>query len=116
MSDTVLRRGPDHLAHRLRRLGLTSQGATVVLGAASFAGVLPAVLVHTGWTGPAAVTWAVGVTLAVVLGLLGVPVYGPRRATGAHTIGRQTRAPGTRVPGTRTAVGADSRPEYRMAP
>ena len=101
----VLRRGPDHLAHRLRRLGLTSQGATVVLGAASFAGVLPAVLVHTGWTGPAAVAWAVGVTLVVVLGLLGVPVYGPRRPTGAHTIGRQTVGRQTDVPTGRRQTG-----------
>ena len=45
----LLRGGPDHLAHRLRRLGLTPQGATVVLGAAAFSGVLVGVLVHMGW-------------------------------------------------------------------
>lgn len=47
----LLRRGPDHLAHRLRRLGLTPQGSVVLLGAGSFSSVLVGVLVHTGWTG-----------------------------------------------------------------
>ncbi|KUO08111.1 MraY family glycosyltransferase [Streptomyces sp. DSM 15324] len=76
----LLRGGPDHLAHRLRRLGLTPQGAVVVLGAAAFAGVLVGALVHTGWAGPRAVWWVAGGALAVVLGLLRVPVYGPPRA------------------------------------
>ncbi|WP_340377372.1 MraY family glycosyltransferase [Streptomyces sp. SS7] len=79
----LLRGGPDHLAHRLRRLGLTPQGAVVVLGAAAFAGVLVGTLVHTGWAGPRAVWWVAGGALAVVLGLLRVPVYGPPRARGS---------------------------------
>lgn len=75
----VLRRGPDHLAHRLRRLGLASRGATIALGAASFAGVLVAVLVHGGWIGRTAATCVACVTFSLVLLLLRVPVYGPRK-------------------------------------
>ncbi|MFE2063304.1 MraY family glycosyltransferase [Streptomyces sp. NPDC059467] len=74
----VLRRGPDHLAHRLRRLGLSSPGATIVLGAGSFAGVLVAVLAQGGWIASATVAWVVGVTLTAVLVLLRIPVYGSR--------------------------------------
>jgi len=40
---SLLRPGPDHLAHRLRRLGLTPQGASVLLGVTAFGGVLVAV-------------------------------------------------------------------------
>ncbi|WP_374103758.1 hypothetical protein [Streptomyces sp. ISL-86] len=93
----LLRGGPDHLAHRLRRLGLTPPGATVLIGAAAFSAVAVGVLVHTGWgtrTGP---LWVAGVTLAVVLGLLRVPVYGLRRPRGVHTVGRQAGVHGTGV-------------------
>ncbi|MFK0158236.1 MraY family glycosyltransferase [Streptomyces sp. NPDC090499] len=83
----VLRRGPDHLAHRLRRLGLTSQRATVVLGAASFAGVLVAVLVHGGWVGRTGATCVACVTFSIVLLLLRVPVYGPRNAVSTQVSG-----------------------------
>ncbi|MFI6034210.1 MraY family glycosyltransferase [Streptomyces sp. NPDC051315] len=69
------RRAPDHLAHRLRRLGLTPQGVTVVVGAAAFAGVLVGALVHTGWAGAHAALWVAGGVLVVVLGLWRVPVY-----------------------------------------
>ncbi|GHD85511.1 MraY family glycosyltransferase [Streptomyces naganishii] len=72
------RRGPDHLAHRLRRLGLTGPGATVLLGAWAFAAVLVGALVHAGWLGRDAVLWVAGVSLPAVLGLLRVRVYGPR--------------------------------------
>jgi UDP-GlcNAc:undecaprenyl-phosphate GlcNAc-1-phosphate transferase len=75
----LLRRGPDHLAHRLRRLGLTAQGATVVLGIGAGAGVLVGVLVQTGAAGEGAVLWVAAVAAVVVLALLRVPVYGPRR-------------------------------------
>ncbi|MFF3502412.1 undecaprenyl/decaprenyl-phosphate alpha-N-acetylglucosaminyl 1-phosphate transferase [Streptomyces sp. NPDC003247] len=71
----LLRRGPDHLAHRLRRLGLTPQGVTVLLGVAAFAGVLVGALVHAGWADAQAVLWVAGAVLAVVLGLWRVPVY-----------------------------------------
>lgn len=101
----VLRRGPDHLAHRLRRLGPTPPGVAVLLGAGTFAAVLVGVLVHSGWAAPGNVLWVAGASLAVVLGLLRVPAYGPRRRTGAygnraHTDPRGPRAP-VRVPGTR---------------
>ncbi|MFI7499123.1 MraY family glycosyltransferase [Streptomyces sp. NPDC049687] len=76
------RGGPDHLAHRLRRLGLTPQGATVAIGVAAFCGVLVGTLAHTGWMGAQAVWWVAGGVLAVVLALLRVSVYGPPRARG----------------------------------
>lgn len=109
----VLRRGPDHLAHRLRRLGPTPPGVAVLLGTGTFAAVLVGVLVHSGWAAPGNVLWVAGASLAVVLGLLRVPAYGPRRRTGAygvraHPEPRGTRAP-VRVPGTR------GRPEVRGA-
>ncbi|MFF0963713.1 MraY family glycosyltransferase [Streptomyces sp. NPDC003703] len=81
----VARRGPDHLAHRLRRLGLTPPGATVALGTLTFATVLVGVLVHAGWLTPTSALWTAGALLPVVLGLLRVRVYGPRRGTGPHT-------------------------------
>ncbi len=94
----VLRRGPDHLAHRLRRLGPTPPGATVLLGAGTFAAVLVGVLVHSGWAAPRSVLWVAGASLAVVLGLLRVPAYGPRRQTGPHGVRTHTDPHGTRVP------------------
>ncbi|MFF4504634.1 MraY family glycosyltransferase [Streptomyces sp. NPDC001401] len=75
----LLRGGPDHVAHRLRRLGLTPQGATVLPGIGAFAGVLVGVLMHIGWTARSGVLWVGGVALVVVLMLLRVPVYGLRR-------------------------------------
>ncbi|MGX1271344.1 MraY family glycosyltransferase [Streptomyces phaeoluteigriseus] len=63
----LLRRGPDHLAHRLRRLGLTPAGVTVTVGAAAFAAVLVGTLVHTGGLGARAVLWVAGGVLVVVL-------------------------------------------------
>ncbi|KAB1143233.1 undecaprenyl/decaprenyl-phosphate alpha-N-acetylglucosaminyl 1-phosphate transferase [Streptomyces luteolifulvus] len=97
----LLRGGPDHLAHRLRRIGLTPRGATVLLGAGAFCGVLVGVLGHVGWTGGTGPLWVAGVALAVVLGLLRVRVYGPRRPpvhplrapapTASHTASVQVR-------------------------
>ncbi|MET8247292.1 MraY family glycosyltransferase [Streptomyces sp. NPDC005202] len=92
----VLRRGPDHLAHRLRRLGLTPQGTTVLLGIGTFSAVLVGVLVHTGWLTRTSVLWVAGATLVVVLGLLRVPVYGLRRPTEVRTTRRHTDVHGTR--------------------
>ncbi|MGW0812425.1 hypothetical protein ACWD00_04040 [Streptomyces viridiviolaceus] len=83
----VLRGGPDHLTHRLRRLGLTSQGAAVVIGAGAFAGVLTGVLSHTGWASGSAVLWLAGTVVVAVLGLLRVRVYEPR--PGASVPGRE---------------------------
>ncbi|GHI06133.1 glycosyl transferase [Streptomyces cellostaticus] len=87
----LLRRGPDHLAHRLRRLGLTPQGAVVLLGAASFSAVLVGVLVHTGWTGEGAVLWVAGGVLFAALVLFRVPVQLPqprRRDTSTQVRGQ----------------------------
>ncbi|MGW1804699.1 MraY family glycosyltransferase [Streptomyces sp. NPDC002078] len=75
----LVRRGPDHLVHRLRPLGLTPQGSVVLLGAGSFASVLVGVLVHTGWTGDGAVAWVAGGVVLIVGVLLRVPVQQPRR-------------------------------------
>jgi UDP-GlcNAc:undecaprenyl-phosphate/decaprenyl-phosphate GlcNAc-1-phosphate transferase len=68
----LLRAAPDHLAHRLRRLGLTPQGASVVLGVAAFGGVLVGALVHLGWIAATAALWVAGIALVVVLVLLRV--------------------------------------------
>ncbi|MCX5332646.1 MULTISPECIES: MraY family glycosyltransferase [unclassified Streptomyces] len=62
--------GTGHLAHRLRRLGLTPQGVIVVLGAGAFCGVLVGVLVHVGWLAESGVLWVVAGALIVVLALL----------------------------------------------
>lgn len=56
----LLRGGSDHLAHRLRRIGLTPQGATVLLGIGAFCGVGVGVLVHMGWVGASALFWVAG--------------------------------------------------------
>ncbi|WP_030245594.1 MraY family glycosyltransferase [Streptomyces sp. NRRL S-455] len=74
----VLRGGPDHLAHRLRRLGLTVPGAILLLGAGASAGAFVGVLAHAGWVGTDALWWVAGVALAVVLALSRVRVYGSR--------------------------------------
>ena len=96
----LLRSGPDHLAHRLRRLGLTPQGATVLPGIGAFAGVLVGVLMHIGWTAQSGVFWVAAGALVVVLLLLRVPVYVrrpvPTQAGGA--LSTQTgRAPSTQA-------------------
>lgn len=78
----LLRGASDHLAHRLRRLGLTAQGVTVLVAVAAFAAVLVGVLVHAGWADAQAVLWVAGGALVVVLGMLRVAVYGPPRARG----------------------------------
>ncbi|MCX4763707.1 undecaprenyl/decaprenyl-phosphate alpha-N-acetylglucosaminyl 1-phosphate transferase [Streptomyces sp. NBC_01275] len=101
-----LRGGPDHLAHRLRRLGLTPQGATVLIGVAAFAGVLVGVLVHTGWAGAQALLWVAGGALVVVLGLLRVAVYGPK----------PPRARGRRGGGTGGGTGGGGGLRARVSP
>ncbi|WP_425587237.1 MraY family glycosyltransferase, partial [Streptomyces mexicanus] len=86
----VVRHGPDHLAHRLRRLGLTTPGAVVLVGATTFATVLVGVLVHVGWLAPSRALWVAGALLPAVLGLLCVRVYVPRRPGGPHATGTRT--------------------------
>ncbi|MEU6662435.1 MraY family glycosyltransferase [Streptomyces sp. NPDC046821] len=88
----VLRPGPDHIAHRLRRLGLTPRGSAVVLGVASLSGVVTALLMHEGTLGPAAALGPLTVAAAAVAVLLRVPVHGVRetmhgvRERGARTV------------------------------
>ncbi|QTD99871.1 MraY family glycosyltransferase [Streptomyces cyanogenus] len=83
----LLRRGPDHLGHRLRRLGLTPQGSVVLLGAGSFSSVLVGVLVHLGWTGHGAVLWVAGGVVLVVVVLLLIPVPRGRRPSSTQVSG-----------------------------
>ncbi|NJP50370.1 undecaprenyl/decaprenyl-phosphate alpha-N-acetylglucosaminyl 1-phosphate transferase [Streptomyces sp. SBST2-5] len=65
---------PDHLVHRLRRLGLAPRAATVLLGAGALAGVTVAVLAHAGHASQGGVRWVAAVTVVVVLALVRVPV------------------------------------------
>lgn len=97
----LLRGGSDHLAHRLRRLGLTAQGVTVLVAVAAFAAVLVGVLVHAGWADARAVLWVAGGALVVVLGMLRVAVYGPPRARGR----RDRRARRARTAGAARGTG-----------
>ncbi|MEU6177475.1 MraY family glycosyltransferase [Streptomyces coeruleorubidus] len=83
----VVRSGPDHLAHRLRRLGLTVPGVTLLLAAGAVSGVLVGVLAHAGRVGGDALWWTAGVAVVAVLGLSRVPVYADRR-----TVSPQVRA------------------------
>ncbi|MFH9088440.1 MraY family glycosyltransferase [Streptomyces sp. NPDC017673] len=83
----LLRRGPDHLAHRLRRLGLAPQASVVLLGAGAFSSVLVGVLVHTGWTGDSAVLWVAGGVAFAVLVLLLIPAPQGRRPPSTQVSG-----------------------------
>ncbi|GAA2300048.1 hypothetical protein GCM10010234_48500 [Streptomyces hawaiiensis] len=85
---SVTRSGPDHLAHRLRRLGLTAPGASLLLGTGALSGMLVGVLAHAEWIGAGALWWVAGGALVVVFTLSRVPVYGPRRS-----VSTQVRAP-----------------------
>ncbi|MFI6376959.1 MraY family glycosyltransferase [Streptomyces sp. NPDC050546] len=90
----VLRGGPDHLAHRLRRLGLTAPGASLLLGAAALSGVAVGVLAHAGWVGDDALWWVAGAALVVVFAVSRVSVY-PSRGPKAprREMSPQVRAP-----------------------
>ncbi|MGH4035877.1 MraY family glycosyltransferase [Actinomycetota bacterium Odt1-20B] len=70
--------GTDHIAHRLRHLGLTVPGAAVALGAAAGTGTATGVLLHHGVVGAPMVGWLGGAAAASVVLLLRVPVYGAR--------------------------------------
>lgn len=102
----LLRRGPDHLAHRLRRLGLTPAGAAVAVGAAAFPGVLVGTLVHTGALGAPAVLWVAGGVLLVVLVLWRVRARVPGQGCG----GPETRA------GRGARARQDPSPHHRQRP
>jgi len=76
----LLRSAPDHVVHRLRRLGVTPQGAAVVGGIAAFAGALVGLLIDMGWVDATAALWVAGGASTVVLALLRIPAYGARLA------------------------------------
>lgn len=108
----VHRPAPDHVTHRLRRLGLTGRGVTLVVGVAASGGVAVGVLVHGGWMRPGAVWWVAGAAGVVVLGLLrvrvGVPGGGrPGAATGVRAV------PGGRRPGGSGPAGGGVRVPQR---
>ncbi|MFC4508201.1 MULTISPECIES: MraY family glycosyltransferase [Streptomyces] len=107
---SLLRAAPDHLAHRLRRLGLTARGTALLLGAAAFCGVLVATLAHTGWAGPETVLWVAAGALVAVLALLRVPAYG--LPAGRRPVRGSTRAPVSRLTLRRRATA----PGRRRAP
>ncbi|MCX5388128.1 MraY family glycosyltransferase [Streptomyces sp. NBC_00083] len=84
----LLRGGGDHIAHRLRKLGLTTQGSAVVLGVASLFCTLFALQIHDGRVVPLAVLAPALLVPAAIVLLLRVPVYGPasrRRPPRART-------------------------------
>ncbi|MFD5567876.1 MraY family glycosyltransferase [Streptomyces cadmiisoli] len=91
----VARGGPDHLAHRLQRLGLSPQGAALLLGVSAFGAVLTGVLMHAGWAGESAVLWVAGGALVVVCGLLPVRTARAGVATGVTGITGTTGIAGT---------------------
>lgn len=74
------RGGPDHLAHRLRRLGLTAPGVSLLLGIVALSGMLVGVLAHAGHIGAGALWWVAGGVLVVVFALSRVPVHDARRS------------------------------------
>ncbi|MEZ3179239.1 undecaprenyl/decaprenyl-phosphate alpha-N-acetylglucosaminyl 1-phosphate transferase [Streptomyces pimonensis] len=83
LSRWPLTRGrPDHLGHRLRRLGLAPRAVTVLLGGGALGGVLVGVAVHTGRVSGGAVVWVAAVVMVVVLALVRLPltpVFRPRQ-------------------------------------
>ncbi|MET7692785.1 MraY family glycosyltransferase [Streptomyces sp. NPDC005483] len=83
----LLRAAPDHLAHRLRRLGLTPQGVSVVLGTAAFGGVLVGVLIDLGWLAATGALWVAGGALVVVLVLLRI-----KPSSASRPVSTQVRA------------------------
>ncbi|QNS05412.1 MraY family glycosyltransferase [Streptomyces xanthii] len=79
-------RRPAHLAHRLRRLGLTAPGAAVALGVATALTTVVGVLLHRGALGPEAVWWpAAALALAVLLALRDTKASEAVRTEGVRT-------------------------------
>ncbi|GGV19898.1 putative glycosyltransferase [Streptomyces griseoflavus] len=70
----VTRGRPDHVGHRLRRLGVAPRAVAVLLGVASLGGVLVGVGVHTGRLSGGAVLWVVAAVVVAVLVLVRLPV------------------------------------------
>ncbi|MFJ3985501.1 MraY family glycosyltransferase [Streptomyces fungicidicus] len=85
----VTRGRPDHLGHRLRRLGLAPRAVTVLLAAAALGGVLAGVGVHTGRVSGGAALWVAAVAAVVVLALLRLPVtpvFRPRQRSSEASV------------------------------
>ncbi|MFE6891935.1 MraY family glycosyltransferase [Streptomyces sp. NPDC057694] len=78
----LLRGGTDHIAHRLRRLGLTARGVAVVLGTATALATVTGVLLHRGVLGAAVAWWPTAAAAVAVVLLLRVPVYAARHGRG----------------------------------
>ncbi|MFI1419297.1 MraY family glycosyltransferase [Streptomyces sp. NPDC020731] len=70
----VTRGRPDHLGHRLRRLGLAPRAVTVLLGVGALGGVSVGVAVHIGRVSGGAVVWVAAVAAVVVLAFVRLPV------------------------------------------
>ncbi|MFE1286438.1 MraY family glycosyltransferase [Streptomyces sp. NPDC058751] len=87
------RPAPDHLVHRLRRAGLTRQGALVVTGLAAFAAAFVGLGIDLGWLGAGAAWWPVGAVAAVAVVGAVRPVARPHRDRS-----RAIPAPGGPVP------------------
>ncbi|AVH57478.1 MULTISPECIES: MraY family glycosyltransferase [Streptomyces] len=89
----VLRSGPDHLVHRLRRVGVARQGVMVAIGVAAFAGALVGLLISLGWVRAGVAWWVAGaVGLVAVVG--GVwPVSRPLRPCPSRTWGALPPSP-----------------------
>ncbi|MBT3152242.1 undecaprenyl/decaprenyl-phosphate alpha-N-acetylglucosaminyl 1-phosphate transferase [Streptomyces sp. CHD11] len=71
---------PDHLGHRLRRLGLAPRAVAVLPGVAALGGVLVGVAVHTGRMSGGALWWVAAAAAVVVLALVRLPVTPAFRA------------------------------------
>ncbi|MFF9869578.1 MraY family glycosyltransferase [Streptomyces sp. NPDC013953] len=82
--------GTDHIAHRLRMLGLTVPGTAVVLGVIAFVGTLIGLLIHHAWLPPSAVLPVAGAAVLACGGMLKVPVYGPGRVGRPRRRGHRT--------------------------
>jgi UDP-GlcNAc:undecaprenyl-phosphate GlcNAc-1-phosphate transferase len=95
----LLRGAPDHLVHRLRRLGVTPQGAAVVVGITGFADALVGLLIDMGWVSATAALWLAGGAGVAVLALLRIPTYGGRHASayGGRLTAKQQVGPPVRA-------------------
>ncbi|MDT0405752.1 MULTISPECIES: MraY family glycosyltransferase [Streptomyces] len=85
----VTRGRPDHLGHRLRRLGLAPRAVTVLIGAGALGGVLVGVAVHTGRVSGSAALWVAAVAAVIVLALARVPVtpvFRPRQRSAEASV------------------------------
>ncbi|MDX3631812.1 undecaprenyl/decaprenyl-phosphate alpha-N-acetylglucosaminyl 1-phosphate transferase [Streptomyces europaeiscabiei] len=115
------RGGPDHLAHRLRRIGLTPPGVVVVLGIAAAGSAGVGFAIHMLWTEPRSALWVAGAAGVVVLGMLFVPVGGARPApASARPATRSIPAATTRSPAPTAAravpAGVHRAPDPRPRP